>query len=100
MTFRSGPRRRRITAEASGNVGGRRPQVGELRDEYGYRILSHKDRRDLEPGQYLLQTDKRLPALPRGIFERDSRLGFETQRLYVSRCAASLLAIPINFIRG
>jgi hypothetical protein len=53
--------------EASGNVSEWARRLRELRDEYGYQILSHKDRRDLKPGQYLLQTDKRLPALPRGI---------------------------------
>jgi hypothetical protein len=42
-------------------------RVRELRDEEGYQILSHKDRADLKPGQYLLETDKRLPAFHRGI---------------------------------
>jgi hypothetical protein len=39
----------------------------ELRDEQGYQILSHKDRANLKPGQYLLETPKRLPAFKRGI---------------------------------
>jgi hypothetical protein len=39
----------------------------ELRDEFGYQILSNKDRRDLKPGQYLLEVDVRLPVLPRTI---------------------------------
>jgi len=42
-------------------------RVRELRDEEGYQILSHKDRSDLKPGQYLLETDKRVPAFKRGI---------------------------------
>lgn len=42
-------------------------RLRELRDEYGYKILSHKDRRELKPGQYLLETDVRLPVLPRAI---------------------------------
>ena len=33
----------------------------------GYQILSHKDRADLKPGQYLMETDKRRPAFARGI---------------------------------
>lgn len=37
-------------------------RVRELRNEEGYQILSHKDRADLKPNQYLLETDKRLPA--------------------------------------
>lgn len=39
----------------------------ELRNEEGYQILSHKDRADLKPGQYLLETTVRLPAFKRGI---------------------------------
>ncbi len=38
-------------------------RVRELRNEEGYQILSHKDRADLKPNQYLLETDKRLPFL-------------------------------------
>jgi hypothetical protein len=41
--------------------------VRELRDELGYPILTHRDRADLKPGQYLLETDKRHPILPRNI---------------------------------
>ena len=42
-------------------------RVRELRNEEGYQILSHKDRRDLKPGEYLLETTKRVPAFKRGI---------------------------------
>lgn len=42
-------------------------RVRELRNEQGYQILSHKDRSDLKPGEYLLETDKRLPAFSRNI---------------------------------
>ena len=42
-------------------------RVRELRDEEGYQILSHKDRADLKPGQYVLINDKRKPAFARGI---------------------------------
>lgn len=42
-------------------------RVRELRNEQGYQILSHKDRANLKPGQYLLETDKRLPAFERSI---------------------------------
>lgn len=42
-------------------------RVRELRDEEGYQILSHKDRSDLKPGQYLLETIARVPAFKRGI---------------------------------
>lgn len=42
-------------------------RVRELRNEDGYQILTHKDRANLKPNQYLLETDKRLPGFSRGI---------------------------------
>lgn len=42
-------------------------RVRELRNEDGYQILSHKDRANLRPNQYLLETIERLPVLPRNI---------------------------------
>lgn len=53
--------------EASGNVSEWARRVRELRDEEGYQILTHRDRVDLKPGQYLLETDKRLPAFARSV---------------------------------
>jgi hypothetical protein len=53
--------------EASANASEWARRLRELRDEFGYQILSHKDRRELKPGQYLLETDVRLPVLPRTI---------------------------------
>ena len=38
-----------------------------MRNEEGYQILSHKDRADLKPNQYLLETAKRIPAFKRNI---------------------------------
>ena len=52
---------------ASGGASEWARRVRELRDEEGYQILSHKDRADLKPGQYILETNKRLPAFKRGI---------------------------------
>jgi hypothetical protein len=42
-------------------------RVRELRDEEGWPILSHKDRSDLKPGQYLLDNLKQRPAFHRTI---------------------------------
>ena len=42
-------------------------RVRELRNEEGYQILSHKDLALLKPGQYLLETDARVPAFKREI---------------------------------
>lgn len=53
--------------EASGGAVEWARRVRELRNEEGYQILTHKDRADLKPNQYLLETDKRLPAFARNI---------------------------------
>ncbi len=53
--------------EASGWVAEWARRVRELRDEEGYQILSHKDRADLKPGQYLVETEKRRPSFHRDI---------------------------------
>lgn len=42
-------------------------RVRELRNEEGYQILSQKDRADLKPNQYLLETTFRMPAFRRDI---------------------------------
>jgi 5-methylcytosine-specific restriction endonuclease McrA len=53
--------------EASGWAAEWGRRLRELRNEQGYRILSHKDRADLRPGQYLLETTKREPVFARNI---------------------------------
>jgi hypothetical protein len=42
-------------------------RVRELRNEEGYQILTHHDRSDLKPGQYLLENLKPKPAFAREI---------------------------------
>ncbi len=42
-------------------------RVRELRTEEGYQILTHNDRSDLKPGQYLLLSAKPEPAFERAI---------------------------------
>lgn len=42
-------------------------RVRELRTEEGYLILTHNDRSELKPGQYLLETAKPQPAFERAI---------------------------------
>lgn len=42
-------------------------RVRELRNEEGLNIVTHNDRSDLKPGQYLLVDTKLLPAFERGI---------------------------------
>lgn len=42
-------------------------RIRELRNEEGYQIKSYKDRLDLKPNQYILETLKRLPKVDRKI---------------------------------
>jgi HNH endonuclease len=52
---------------ASGNASEWARRLRELRTEEGYQILTHNDRSDLRPGQYLLLDAKPVPAFARGI---------------------------------
>lgn len=71
---------------ASGNVSEWARRVRELRDEYGYQIQTHRDRIDLKPGQYLLETDKRLPVLPRSISKETRAYVFERNGYTCQMC--------------
>jgi hypothetical protein len=54
-------------SEASGGTSEWARRVRELRTEEGYQILTHNDRSDLKPGQYLLLDPKPVPAFERSI---------------------------------
>jgi hypothetical protein len=53
--------------EASGNASEWGRRLRELRNEDGWQILSHRDRADLKPDEYVMKTTKRTPAFARGI---------------------------------
>ena len=53
-----------VVANGSAEWGRR---VRELRNEEGYEILTHNDRSDLKPGEYLLENPKPRPAFARDI---------------------------------
>lgn len=54
--------------QASGYAAEWARRTRELRDEQGYQIRTHNDEPTvLKPGQYILRTDKRLPAFARNI---------------------------------
>lgn len=74
---------------ASGNASEWARRLRELRDEYGYQILSHKDRRELKPGQYLIETNKRLPALPRAISKETRAWVLERNGYTCQMCGAA-----------
>lgn len=42
-------------------------RIRELRDEEGMQIRSHIDRHDLKPGEYILESLKKVPAVSRSV---------------------------------
>ena len=62
---------------AAGNISEWARRVRELRSEFGYQILTDKDRHDLKPGQYLLETTGRIPVTPRNISKETRALVLE-----------------------
>lgn len=64
--------------DASGGISEWARRIRELRNEEGYQILTHNDRSELKPGQYLLLTAKPVPA-----FERD--ISKETRAIVLDR---------------
>jgi hypothetical protein len=61
-------------------------RLRELRDEQGYQILSHKDRADLKPGQYILISEKRKPAFARGISKETRAVVLERNGFTCQSC--------------
>ena len=64
-------------------------RVRELRNEQGYQILTHRDRADLKPGQYLLETKKRLPAFSRNISKETRAWVLERNGYTCQMCGAA-----------
>lgn len=75
--------------EASGGASEWARRVRELRDEEGYQILSHKDRSDLKPGDYILATRKRKPAFKRGVSKETRALVLERNGYTCQMCGCA-----------
>ena len=73
--------------EASGNASEWARRVRELRTE-GFQILTHNDRADLKPGQYLLLDPKPAPAFERGISKETRALVLDRNGFTCQMCGA------------
>ncbi len=63
-------------------------RVRELRNEEGYRILTHNDRAKLKPGQYLLETAKPEPAFERAISKETRAIVLDRNGFTCQVCGA------------
>lgn len=73
---------------ASGGISEWARRVRELRNEEGFQILTHNDRSDLKPGQYLLLTAKPEPAFERGISKETRALVLDRNGFTCQMCGA------------
>lgn len=64
-------------------------RVRELRNEEGFNILTHNDRNELKPGQYLLADLKLLPAFERGISKETRAFVLDRNGFTCQMCGAA-----------
>lgn len=64
-------------------------RVRELRTEEGYLILTHNDRSELKPGQYLLETPKPVPAFERSISKETRAFVLDRNGFTCQMCGAA-----------
>jgi 5-methylcytosine-specific restriction endonuclease McrA len=64
-------------------------RVRELRDEEGYKILSHNDLAELKPGQYVLHDRKPQPAFERDVSKEIRSLVLDRNGFTCQMCGAA-----------
>lgn len=74
--------------EVSGRVSEWARRVRELRTEEGYAILTHNDRSDLKPGEYLLEDPKPRPAFARSISKETRAFVLDRNGFTCQMCGA------------
>jgi hypothetical protein len=72
----------------AGNISEWARRVRELRTEEGFLILTHNDRADLKPGEYLLETAKPQPAFARGISKETRAFVLDRNGFTCQMCGA------------
>ncbi|MEL7466592.1 MAG: HNH endonuclease [Pseudomonadota bacterium] len=63
-------------------------RVRELRTEEGFQILTHNDRADLKPGQYLLEDPKPVPSFSRAISKETRAFVLDRNGFTCQMCGA------------
>ena len=74
--------------EVAGNISEWARRVRELRTEEGYLILTHNDRNNLKPGEYLLETPKPQPAFERAISKEIRAIVLDRNGFTCQMCGA------------
>lgn len=74
--------------DVSGNISEWGRRIRELRTEEGYQILTHNDRSDLKPGEYLLLDAKPQPAFARGISKETRAFVLDRNGFTCQQCGA------------
>ena len=72
----------------AGNISEWARRVRELRTEEGYLILTHNDRANLKPGEYLLETEKPQPAFARAISKETRAFVLDRNGFTCQMCGA------------
>jgi len=72
----------------AGNISEWARRIRELRSEEGYLILTHNDRADLKPGEYLLETAKPQPAFARGVSKETRAFVLDRNGFTCQMCGA------------
>lgn len=75
--------------DAAGGISEWARRVRELRDEEGYQILTHKDRSNLKPGEYILLDPKPRPAFARNISKELRALVLDRNGFTCQMCGAA-----------
>ncbi len=74
--------------EVAGGITEWARRVRELRNEEGYKILTHNDRSDLKTGQYLLEDPKPEPAFERAISKETRAFVLDRNGFTCQMCGA------------
>lgn len=74
--------------QVGGNISEWARRVRELRTEEGYLILTHNDRSDLKPGEYLLENSKPQPAFERAISKETRAFVLDRNGFTCQQCGA------------